>query len=62
MNGDTAIVVAICAYSKWVEARAIPHPNSANIAKFFLEDILARFGAPLAVRTDNGSEFKGEFK
>ena len=54
-------MVAIDAYSKWVEAKAIPHPNSTLVSKFFLEDILARFGAPLAVRTDNGSEFKGEF-
>ena len=30
-------------------------------ARFFMEQIVMKFGAPLAVATDNGQHFKGEF-
>ncbi len=60
-RGNTAIVVAIDAYSKWVDARAIPQPNSELTAKFFLEEIISKTGAPAGVRTDNDPEFRKEF-
>ena len=55
------MVVAVDYYSKWVDARAIPQPTSELTARFFLEEILSKTGAPAGVRTDNGPEFRKDF-
>ena len=43
------------------EARALRNKSSANLAKFFLEQIYYRYGAIGRVVTDNGSELEGAF-
>lgn len=60
-NGNTAIIVAVCAYSKWVLAKAIPNVDSTQTSQFFRDEMLTMFGAPDIVKTDNGPEFRGEF-
>ena len=55
-NGLDAVIVAICVFSKWVEAKMI-QLNSLNTAKFLHEEIVCRYGMPMAVRTDQGTEF-----
>ena len=40
------LLVAIDHLTKWVETRAIPAPTAANVAKFFVEQIVFRHGAP----------------
>lgn len=46
----------------WVEARALRTPNSADIAEFFVQDVLVRFGVMAQVTADNGTEFLSHFK
>ena len=50
-NGLDAVIVAICVFSKWVEAKPI-QLNSLNAAKFLHEEIVCRYGMPTAIRTD----------
>ena len=56
------VCVCICAVSKWVEAIAMFTNNSSETRDFLFDEIICRYGTPLIVYTDNGSEFKGEFK
>ena len=60
-NGLDAVIVAICVFSKWVEAKPI-QLNSLNAAKFLHEEIVCRYGMPTAVRTDQGTEFQKHFE
>ena len=59
--GQRYAVLAVDPFSKYVEISALPTKSSSALAKWFLTDILARYGSPRAVRSDNGTEFHGEF-
>ena len=48
-------------FSKWVEICAMPSLHSWRAAKFLYDDLVARWGKPHYVRTDNGAEFAGSF-
>ena len=48
-------------FSKWVEAMPIVTKESWRTARA-LYDVLARWGKPCWVTTDNGMEFTGHFK
>jgi Integrase core domain len=60
-EGYKAIVVAVDCFTKWVELRALKDKEAASMAAFFEEQILSRFGCPAELRSDNGTEFEGEF-
>ena len=55
------MIVAVCTFSKWVEARSVRVLDSYHAALFLHEEIICRFGYPTAVRVDRGSEYAGEF-
>ena len=55
------LIVAVCAFSKWVEAGPLPHKRSATIARWFHNEVVCRYGSPMLVRSDRGVEFKGSF-
>jgi transposase InsO family protein len=46
----------------WVEAAPLIKLTASNVAKFLLEYWVYRYGSIKTVTTDNGSEFKEEFK
>ena len=48
-------------FSRWIEIGALPSLNSHEVAKWFHNEIVCRYGLPLIVRSDKGSECKGEF-
>jgi hypothetical protein len=54
------IITATEGLTKWLEAKAVRSATSKEAASFLM-DIIFRFGPPLAVITDNGSHFHGEF-
>ncbi|PNH10240.1 Pro-Pol polyprotein, partial [Tetrabaena socialis] len=58
--GNTYCMVVIEHFSKHVELLPLPDKTAACTARAFA-DVLARFGAPAEVLTDNGREFEGEF-
>jgi hypothetical protein len=56
-RGNIYVMVAVEAFSKWLEVVAIPDKEAATVAHAFLHAVLARFAAPGQVVSDNGSEF-----
>eukprot|EP00877_Chromochloris_zofingiensis_P012037 jgi/Chrzof1/7087/Cz02g10110.t1 len=59
--GNKYTVVAVDHFSKWVEARPISDKKAGTMAKFFMEDVIARHSLPKECISDNGGEFEGEF-
>ena len=55
------LVVAICIFSKWVEAAPLPDCRSATISHWFRSKIVCHYGAPAMVCCDRGTEFRGAF-
>ena len=55
------LVVAICIFSKWVEAAPLPDHCSTTIAHWLHFEIVCHYGAPAMVRCDRGTEFRGAF-
>jgi transposase InsO family protein len=49
--------VGVDYFTKWIEAEPLAKITASNILRFFKRDILARFGIPQAVVTDNGTQF-----
>lgn len=60
-SGNKYIIVAVEYYTRWVEAWAVPDRTAKTTAKFLMEEVIARFGRPEELITDNGSEFQGPF-
>ena len=56
-NGGTSLVVAIDAWSKWLEYKVINPLDSRETALFLYENIICRYGVPAFVRSDAGTEF-----
>lgn len=59
-KGNKYIVTAICYNTRYLETRAIADQRAETIAKFFLEKIILRHGAPKEVTSDRGAQFLGE--
>ena len=55
------LIVAVDLFSKWTEAQAIESKHAFRTATWFYNSICARFGKPSFIRTDNGTEWGGEF-
>ncbi|WP_316399454.1 DDE-type integrase/transposase/recombinase [Bradyrhizobium sp. 33ap4] len=55
----STIRLAVCTdYStRYAETKAVPHATAKEVAKFFIEQIVLRHGAPEAVITDRGAAF-----
>ena len=56
-NGVTVVVVAIDAWTKWVEYRIINPLDSHESSHFLHEDIICRYGVPAVIRCNQGKEF-----
>ena len=56
LSGNRYIVSFIDLYSGWPEAYCVPDKAADNIVHLILEEIIPRFGCPLQILTDNGSE------
>ena len=61
-HGHVYVLIAIDAFTKWVEAVPIPDKSSATTADAFLFHVLSRQGACAEVVTDQGKEFSGDFE
>ncbi|GAU50523.1 hypothetical protein TSUD_177730 [Trifolium subterraneum] len=51
------LIVAVDYFTKWIEAEPLAKISAPNILRFFKRNVLARFGIPQAVVTDNGTQF-----
>ncbi len=54
-------MVCVESYSRWIEVIPIPDKKANHTAQAFLHAVIARWGAPAEVVTDQGNEFEGEF-
>ena len=48
-------------FSKWGEIRAVPSLHIWRVAQFLYDDLVAHWGKPCYIQTDNGAEFVGSF-
>ena len=60
-GGSRHVLIIVEAFSKWVDLVPVADLTAKTAATAFRERVLARFGRPVEVVTDNGSEFKAEF-
>ena len=51
------LIVAVDYFTKWVEAEPLSDITSLRVLRFFKRNVLARFGIPQVVVTDNGTQF-----
>ncbi|KAK3107412.1 hypothetical protein FSP39_013983 [Pinctada imbricata] len=56
LSGSKYIVSFIDIYSGWPEAFAVPDKSAERIVHLILEEIFPRFGCPLEIISDNGTE------
>ncbi|MCO5595618.1 hypothetical protein L7F22_049663 [Adiantum nelumboides] len=54
------IIVATDYVTKWTEAKASRKADAITTAKFFFKNIIARFGCPFEIVSDNGTHFINE--
>ena len=60
-DGNCYLLVAVDPFSKWVEIRAVPSLHSWRAAEFLYDDLVARWGKPRHIQTDNSADFAGSF-
>jgi transposase InsO family protein len=60
-RGNRYFMVAVEAFTKYVEVVPIPDNKSETMAYAFLHNVLARYASPGQVVTDNGVEYDGSF-
>ncbi|KAK3885100.1 hypothetical protein Pcinc_010651 [Petrolisthes cinctipes] len=56
-NGYVAIVMAVCYFSKWIEARYLKSKEAVEVARFLYEDIICHHGCVAIQINDQGREF-----
>ncbi len=61
-RGNVYIMIMIEHFSKWVELVVLPDKSSHSTGQTFLQQVLSRFGACVECLTDQGLEFRREFR
>lgn len=56
-HGNSMLLVFFDRFSKWIELVPLRKATAESVVKSFRERILARFGTPKVLITDNGSQF-----
>lgn len=60
-HNNRYIMIVVDAFSKWVNVYTIPNKLSRTTCNC-MWDHIKTFGTPSVVRSDRGTEFKGEFR
>lgn len=60
LNGNRYALTVQCDLSKFVIAVAIPDKQASILAKSLVENCFLKFGCPLAIKSDMGTEYKKE--
>ncbi|XP_031099667.1 uncharacterized protein LOC116003866 [Ipomoea triloba] len=55
------VIVAIDYFSKWIEAEPLATITAQQCARFIWRNIIARFGVPVHLITDNGRQFESRY-
>lgn len=56
-HGNTVILMLIDQFTKWVECYPLPDQSAEMVAKTIVDEFFSRFGTPLEIHTDQGSNF-----
>ncbi|CAF1497206.1 unnamed protein product [Didymodactylos carnosus] len=59
-TGNTPILVVVDYFTKWVELFPLQNTRSTHIAQILLDEAICRFGCPVKIFSDNGSQFISE--
>ena len=59
-NGNRYILVVSDYFTKWTEAFPMPNMESKTVAKIIVEQVVARFGTPRIIHSDQGRQFESE--
>ena len=59
-QGNKYVLVVVDAFSKWMEAYAIPSIEASVVAEKLVLEFVSRFGVPLQIRSDRGRQFDCE--
>jgi hypothetical protein len=57
-NGNKYILTMCDCFTKWVEAIPLPNQEASTVAKGFVNEFISRFGVPLIVHSDQGTNFE----
>ena len=55
-RGSVYILTCTCIFTKWTEAFPIPNKEAAVVARVLVEQVFCRFGTPISLLSDNGTE------
>ena len=59
-NGHRFILVAIDYFTKWVEVSSYASVTKGVVVRFLKRDIIARYGSPESIITDNGTNLNNK--
>ena len=59
-KGNRYVLAVIDQFTKWAEAYPLPDQTADSTARTVVNEIIARFGAPLSIHTDQGRNFESE--
>ena len=54
------ILVVSDYFTKWVEAFAMPNMEAKTVADIVAREVVARFGVPRTIHSDQGKQFEGK--
>lgn len=59
-KGNRYILVVTDHFSKWVELFAVPNQSASTCADILVNEVIARFGCPYEILTDQGRNFESK--
>lgn len=59
-NGNRYILVVSDYFSKWTESFAMPNMEAVTVANLIVEQVVARFGVPSYLHSDQGRQFESK--
>ena len=59
-RGSVYIVTCIDPFTKWAEAFPAPNKEAATVARIIVEQVICRYGTPIAILSDRGREVDGQ--
>ena len=60
IRGNIYVLVVTDHFSKWVEIFAIPDQTASTTARVILNEVIARFGCPYTILSDQGRNYESE--
>ena len=60
-TGATSVVIGGDVFGKWVEGAPLAKLDSHHTTMWLYNELVCRYGTPLAVSTDRGLEYRGAF-